>query len=93
MKQFVNGYDKALDALTSGMLDTSDIEPYMDAIVKALKKQIPIKPELMPIVPDMKCWYRCPNCYMGITKYPSCCEDCGQLLDWDNIVTMVDKEE
>ena len=29
MKQYVNEYDEALDALTSGMLDTSDIEPYM----------------------------------------------------------------
>ena len=26
MKQSVNEYDEALDALTSGMLDTSDIE-------------------------------------------------------------------
>lgn len=93
MKQFVNGYDKALDALTSGMLDTSDIEPYMDAIVKALKKQIPIKPELMPIVPDMKCWYRCPICHSGITQYYSYCHSCGQIIDWNAIVTMVSKEE
>ena len=45
MTQYVNEYDEALDALTSGMLDTSDIEPYMGAIVRALKKQIPVKPE------------------------------------------------
>lgn len=83
MKQYINEYDEALDALTSGMLDTNDIEPYMGAIVAALKKQIPVKPESMPIVADMKYWYRCPNCYMGITKYPLCCEDCGQLLDWE----------
>lgn len=45
MKQYVNEYDEALDALTSGMLDTSDIEPYIGVIVRALKKQIPVKSE------------------------------------------------
>ena len=83
MKQYVNEYDEALNALTSGMLDTSDIEPYMCAIVRALKKQIPVKPESTPLVSNMKHWYRCPDCYMGITKYSSYCEVCGQLLDWE----------
>ncbi len=83
MKQYTNEYDEALNTLTSGMLDTSDIEPYMDVIVKALKKQIPVKPESMPLVADMKYWYHCPTCYMGIAKYSSCCEVCGQLLDWE----------
>ena len=83
MKQYVNEYDEALDALTSGMLDTSDIELYIDTIVGALKKQIPVKPEPMPLVADMKYWYRCPTCYMGIAKYSSCCEVCGQMIDWE----------
>ena len=83
MKQYVNEYDEALNALTSGMLDTSDIEPYMSNIVSALKKQIPVKPEAMPLVADMECWYRCPDCHMAITKYSSYCEVCGQLLDWE----------
>ena len=86
MTQYVNEYDEALDALTSGMLDTSDIEPYMGAIVAALKKQIPVKPESMPTVADMEYyWYRCPDCHMGIIKYSSCCEVCGQLLDWEDV--------
>ena len=85
MKQYVNEYDEALDALTSGMLDTSDIEPYIDTIVAALKKQIPVKPEPTPLVTGMKYWYRCPDCYMGITEYSSYCEDCGQLLDWKDV--------
>lgn len=42
MKQYINEYDEALNALTSGMLDTSDIAPYLGAIVGALQKQIPI---------------------------------------------------
>ena len=83
MKQYVNEYDEALNALTIGMLDTSDIEPYMGAIVAALKKQIPVKPESMPLVADMERWYCCPDCHMAITKYSSCCEVCGQLLDWE----------
>ena len=83
MKQYVNGYDNALDALTSGMLDTRDIEPYVGAIVGALKKQIPVKPESMPLVADMERWYRCPNCDMWILKYSQYCDVCGQLLDWE----------
>lgn len=84
MKQYINEYDEALDALTSGMLDTSDIELYMDAIVEALKKQIPEKPESTPLVADMKYWYRCPSCYMGLDRYSQYCDVCGQLLDWEN---------
>ena len=83
MKQYVNEYDEALDALTSGMLDTSDIEPYMNAIVAALKKQIPEKPKLTSIVSNMKQWCRCPNCDMCILKYSQYCDVCGQLLDWE----------
>lgn len=39
MKQYINEYDEALNTLTNSMLDTSDIEPYMGAIVGALKKR------------------------------------------------------
>ena len=83
MKQYVNEYDEALDALTSGMLDTSDIEPYMGAIVRALKKQIPVKPESTSIVSNMKQWCRCPSCNMWNIKYSQYCDVCGQLLDWE----------
>lgn len=85
MKKYVNKYDEALNALTSGMLDTSDIEPYMNAIVAALRKQIPVKPELTQLLTAMKDWYRCPNCYMGVAEYSSYCEDCGQSLDWEGV--------
>ena len=34
-----NGYIETIEALQSGMLDTSDIEPYMDVILDALYKQ------------------------------------------------------
>ena len=85
MKQYVNEYDKALDALTSGMLDTSDIESYMDTIVKALKKQIPEKPGSTPLVSNMNHWYRCPDCNMWTLKYSQYCDECGQLLDWEDV--------
>lgn len=85
MKQYVNEYDEALDALTSGILDTSDIEPYIDTIIKALKKQIPVKPESMPLVSNTKHWYRCPSCDMWNLKYSQYCDVCGQLLDWENV--------
>ena len=83
MKQYINEYDEALDALTSGMLDTSDIEPYMGAIVAALKKQIPVKPESTPLVDNKKYWYHCPSCNMWSLKYSQYCDVCGQLLDWE----------
>ena len=85
MKQCVNEYDEALDALTSGMLDTSDIEPYMGAIVGALKKQIPVKPESTSIASNRKQWCRCPNCDMWILKYSQYCDVCGQILDWEDV--------
>ncbi len=85
MKQYVNEYDEALDALTIGMLDTSDIEPYMGAIVSALKKQISMKPEPTLISNKMLYWYRCPICHSGITKYYPYCGSCGQLLDWEDV--------
>lgn len=54
--------EEAIEALTSGYLDTSDIAPYMEAIIKALEKQVPQK----PIKSDRKVRYcevwECPNC-------------------------------
>ena len=85
MKQYVNEYDEALYALTSGMLDTSDIEPYMNTIIKALKKQIPVKPESTPLISNMKHWYCCPDCDMWILKYSQYCDVCGQLVDWEDV--------
>lgn len=93
MKQFVNEYDEALDALTNGMLDTSDIEPYMDTIVAALKKQIPEKPTRLKYQPliDAGWEWECPNCKCacGNNKYfpidDICCGQCGQLLNWGDV--------
>ena len=85
MKQYVNEYEEALDALTSCMLDTSDIEPYMGDIVAALKKQIPMKPEPAPPICGVGSNYYCPNCYQGLIKYFRYCEECGQLLDWEDV--------
>lgn len=84
MVEFVNKYAEAFVALTDGMLDTSDIEPYMDVVVEALKKQIPAKPKPMPLVPDTKYFYWCSNCYMGIDRYCQYCDKCGQRLDWED---------
>lgn len=86
MKQYINKYDEALDALTSGMLDTSDIVPYMGAIVKALNKQIPDKPYYRK-EEDAEGW-ACPNCDMGVEHdhgriKDTYCHSCGKLLDWE----------
>ena len=85
MKQYVNEYDEALNALTSGMLDTSDIEPYMDTIVKALKKQIPEKPHWR-MFQKYKNWC-CPVCsdkvVERLTRQNPYCKECGQSIDWN----------
>ncbi len=82
MKQYINKYDEALDALTSGILDTSDIEPYMGAIVKALKKQIPIYAACV----RSSGWYKdigiCQLCDHDVNSYMQYCECCGQALKW-----------
>ena len=85
MKQYVNEYDEAIDALTSGMLDTNDIEPYMGAIVAALKNQIPEKP-LRRMFQKYKNWC-CPVCQGNIMdgyNYQNAyCRKCGQRIDWN----------
>lgn len=88
MKQYVNEYDEALDALTSGMLDTSDIEPYMEVIVNALNRQLPDKPYYRK-EEDAEGW-ACPNCDMGVEHdhgriRDTYCHSCGQLLDWEDV--------
>lgn len=82
MKQYINEYDEALDALTNGMLDTSDIEPYMGAIVEALKKQVPE----YAIGIRSSGWYKdvgiCQLCGNDVNSYMQYCECCGQALKW-----------
>ena len=83
MKQYVNEYDEALDALTSGMLDTSDIELYMGAIVKALKKQIPQKAR--NVFHDTYGLARgmCPVCVNSTSEISLYCNMCGQRVFFD----------
>lgn len=88
MKQYINEYDEALDALTSGMLDTSDIEPYVGTIVDALNRQIPDTPYYRK-EEDAEGW-ACPNCDMGVEHdhgriKDTYCHSCGQLLDWEDV--------
>lgn len=82
MKQYVNEYDEALDALTSSMFDTSDIEPYMGAIVKALRKQVPE----YAVGVRSSGWYKdvgiCQSCGNEVNSYMQYCECCGQTLKW-----------
>ena len=82
MKQYINEYDEALDALTGGMLDTSDIEPYMDDIVEALRKQIPE----YAVGVHSSGWYKdvgiCQSCGNDVNSYMQYCECCGQALKW-----------
>ena len=83
MKQYVNEYDEALNALTSGMLDTSDIELYMGAIVKALKKQIPQKAR--NVFHDTYGLARgmCPVCVNSTSEISLYCNMCGQRVFFD----------
>lgn len=82
MKQYVNQYDKALGAITSGILDTSDIEPYMGAIVEALRKQVPE----YAVGVRSSGWYKdvgiCQSCGNEVNSYMQYCECCGQALKW-----------
>ena len=82
MKQYVNEYDGALDALTSGMLDTNDIKPYMGAIIEALRKQV----QEYAVGVRSSGWYKdvgiCQSCGNEVNSYMQYCECCGQALKW-----------
>lgn len=82
MKQYINEYDEVLDALTSDMLDTSDIEPYMDVIAEALKRQVPE----YAVGVRSSGWYKdvgiCQSCGNEVNSYMQYCECCGQALKW-----------
>lgn len=73
---------EAIEELTSGFLDTSDIEPYMRTIINALEKQIPKKPR------ETRCALMCSRCGHKITEkgckklHRNYCKKCGQAIDW-----------
>lgn len=85
MKQYVNQYDEALEALTSGMLDTSDIEPYMGDIVESLRKQIPARPKDVYYDPFGLAIGMCPVCVAQVRRISLYCNMCGQRLDWEDM--------
>ena len=77
---------EAIEALTSGYLDTSDTEPYMKTIIKALEKQVPTK----PIKSDREVRYcevwKCPDCgFEWSSRVVDYCYKCGQAIDWEDI--------
>lgn len=74
---------EAIEALTSGYLDTSDIAPYMEAIIKALEKQVPQKPIETLRLAEV-CIAKCPVCGWPTTHLPFC-GVCGQAIDWSDL--------
>ena len=91
----MNEYEDALDAIDCPYLDTTDIEPYINAVRRALEKQIPKKPLIDPK------WIfslQCPCCRAEIADTEHrwekrrehlkatmfFCTYCGQALDWSD---------
>ena len=52
----------------------------MEAIKKALEKQIPKKP--IQISPKRHPYFVCPKCMEQISTNQPYCDDCGQALKW-----------
>ncbi|MCQ2744569.1 MAG: hypothetical protein MJ230_07245 [bacterium] len=75
---------ETIDALTCGLLDVCDIEPYMSTILKALEKQTPKAPKVEKYFYGK--YYLCPSCGQNVNE-GECCRnnECGQLLKWENI--------
>ncbi len=63
-------------------------EEVLDVAVRAMKKQIPMKPELRPLPMSMCVEYTnanyCPNCGERLLSEDLHCPDCGQKLKWED---------
>ena len=75
-------YNKALSWVFSNSMYKDESE-VLGAIVDALNKQLPDKPYYRK-EEDAEGW-ACPNCYQGLIKYFRHCEECGQMLDWEDV--------
>ena len=87
-------HEEAIEALQCGYLDTSDIKPYMNIIVEALKKQVPMKPNVYK--EEYAVHYKCPKCgcrfvskidgeYVAGTRCYKYCYICGQRISWEGV--------
>ena len=58
----------------------------LEIAIKALEKQIPMKPKLSR-VDNETIYCRCPMCKLTTVLYDDCvmryCKECGQKLDWE----------
>lgn len=74
----------AIEALTCGFLDISDIDPFIDSILEALNKQLH-KPPMVEKYFYGK-YYLCPSCGQRVNE-GECCRnnECGQLINWSEL--------
>lgn len=80
-----------IDLINQGWSDMADLVKYRAALeiaVKAVRKQIPMKPNNMKTIFDFSGKYYttkgdCPKCgAKGLFRAISYCYSCGQKLDW-----------
>lgn len=88
-------YNEALRWAFSNIMYKANPE-VLCAIVNALNRQLPDKPYYRK-EEDAEGW-ACPNCGMGVEHdhgriKDTYCHSCGQMIDWKNIKTVVNKEE
>jgi len=61
-----------------------------DLAIEALEKQIPKKPELVPVKENTKHTWKCPTC--GGYEIFNFCQHCGQKLSWERAPRGKEKE-
>lgn len=66
-----------------GILDSYFTDGYVNDIVEALKKQIPLPP-FNKEFPNGSIVHYCPNCREEFELHPNFCDRCGQSIDWSD---------
>lgn len=81
-------YEEALDKMTNLAVTYSQIDAdtceLLTIAKKAIEKQIPKKPLLVPDGKSKIHTFKCPTCGQAMYRVRLFCDDCGQALDWSD---------
>ena len=80
-----NAFNTGLLSVCGGMFSDDDIANIRTALqvaYESIEKDIPKKPQCIPITEDNMHTWKCPSCGSHQLRYR--CYHCGQLIDWED---------